>query len=121
MKVKYIDLLRCVTPMKKLCEKEDIRFKTALAISKNVSAIDSAIEKYLEMKSSLNEKYLITENDTQIIKNGSEESYLKELTELNSAETDVQVEKLDPDDLAGITFPPKYIESIMFMLDIKKE
>lgn len=118
MTVKNIDLLKCVTPMKILCEKENIGFLTSLSISKNVREIDNALEKYLSQKQSLNDTYLITGNNTQTIKSGFEEEYLSKVTELNEREITLPIETIDASELSAITFPPKYVEGIYFMLDI---
>ena len=118
MTVKNIDLLKCVTPMKLLCEKDNIGFLTSLAISKNVREIDKALEKYLSEKDALNSKYIINGNNTQTVKSGCEEVYLRELTELNDKEITISIEIVDVNELSAITFPPKYIEGIYFMLDV---
>ncbi|MBQ4116686.1 MAG: hypothetical protein IJD37_04855 [Clostridia bacterium] len=118
MIVKNIDLLKCVTPMKALCEKENIGFLTSLSISKNVREIDKALENYLTQKQALNDKYLINGNNTQTIKSGYEEEYLREFTELNDREINISIETIDASELSAITFPPKYIEGIAFMLDM---
>jgi hypothetical protein len=118
MTVKNIDLLKCVTPMKMLCEKDNIGFLTALSISKNVREIDKALENYLSQKEALNEKYLVNGNNTQTIKVGCEEDYLREITELNDREISIPIETIDANELSAITFPPKYIEGIAFMLDM---
>ncbi len=118
MIVKNIDLLKCVTPMKALCEKDNIGFITSLSISKNVHEIDKALENYLSQKQALNEKYLVNGNNTQTIKSGCEEDYLRELTELNDREISIPIETIDISELSAITFPPRYIEGIAFMLDM---
>ena len=118
MTVKNIDLLKCVTPMKILCEKDSIGFLTSLSISKNVREIDKALEIYLSEKEALNKKYLINGNNTRTIKSGCEEEYLHELTELNDREINISIETIDTNELSSITIPPKFIEGISFMLDI---
>ncbi len=118
MTVKNIDLLKCVTPMKVLCEKDNIGFLTSLSISKNVHEIDKALENYLKHKQALNEKYLVNGNNTQTIKSGCEEEYLREITELNDREISISIETIDANELSAITFPPKYVEGISFMLDM---
>ena len=118
MTVKNIDLLKCVTPMKLLCEKDNVGFLTALAISKNVREIDKALENYLSQKQLLNDKYLITGSGTQTIKSGLEEEYFHKVTELNDREITLPIQTIDANELAAITFPPKYVEGIAFMLDM---
>ncbi|MBR5322168.1 MAG: hypothetical protein IKU48_01300 [Clostridia bacterium] len=118
MTVKNIDLLKCVGAMKVLCEKENIGFLTSLSISKNVREIDNALENYLLQKQAVNDKYLVGGSNTQTIKSGCEEDYLREITELNDREVSIPIETIDAKMLANITFPPKFIEGISFMLDV---
>lgn len=121
MTVKNLDLLRCVTPMKLLCEKEGIDFLTAIAISQNAETIDRAIEKYLAKKDTLSEKYILKENGSETVRPGCEEEFLRELTALNENTVELSVKRISPSCLASVTFPPKYVQSIMFMLDIREE
>ncbi|MBQ6702785.1 MAG: hypothetical protein IJN17_07520 [Clostridia bacterium] len=118
MIIKNLDLLRCVSPMKLLCDKENIPFLAAIAISKNVSAIDNAIEAYMKKKDELNQKYLNNEGAAPTVKAGFEEEYLRLITELNNDSVNIPIESIDPDTLSSITFPPKFIQCIDFMLDI---
>ena len=118
MTVKNLDLMRCVTPMKLLCDKDNIPFLAAVSISKNVSAIDNAIEEYLKKKDELNRKYLTNEGATPTVKAGFEEEYLRLITELNNDTVNIPIEAIDINALANITFPPKFIQCIEFMLDI---
>ena len=104
--------------MKLLCEKDGICFASSLAISKNITLIDSAIESYLTKKDELCEKYLVSSANGKTVKNGCEEDYLKELTELNDSEAELDIEKISPAALSNITFSPACVQSISFMLDI---
>lgn len=120
MKLRYIDLLKSVTPMKLICEKDNIPFLTSLLISNNVVTIDNAIENYFSLKSDLDNKYLVKDGTTSnslVIKKGLEEIYLKNLTELNETEIDINITKIPPADLSDICFPPKYVNGILFMLN----
>lgn len=118
MNIKNIDLLRCVSPMRLLSEAEGIPFTTALALSKNISAIDIAIENYLSKKEQLNQKYVESCGDKTTVKPGFEEEYLRALTLLNDERCEVTIEPIDPKSLSGITLKPKYIDSILFMLKL---
>lgn len=118
MNIKNIDLLRCVSPMRILSEAEGIPFITSLALSKNISSIDLAIENYLSKKEQLNKKYIETTGDKNTVKTGCEEEYLRELTLLNDERSEVNIEPIDPKALADITLKPKYIDSISFMLKL---
>ena len=118
MNVKNIDLLRCVAPMRILSEKDGIPFPAALALSKNISSIDGAIENYLAKKEEINNEFLEDGAESKRVKTGFEEEYLKKLTELNDLTVSLEIELMSPAAFADITFKPKYIESIAFMLDI---
>ncbi len=118
MKLRYIDLLKCVPCMKIICEKDNIPFSSALLISKNAACIDKEIEIYFQKKGELDEKYLTHNTEEKlIIKDGLEKDYLKLLTELNEKEVEVNIQKISVDSLSNIFIAPKHIESITFMLD----
>ncbi len=118
MKIRYIDLLKCVPCMKIICEKDTIPFSSALLISKNATCIDREIESYFHQKEALDEKYLTLNTEEKlIIQDGLEKDYLKLLTELNEKEVEVNIKKISADSLSNIFIAPKHIESISFMLD----
>ena len=117
MTLKHTDLLRCVPSMRILCEKDNVPFKTALAISKNVSLIDSAIDSYLKEKDGLSTQYLTSDGKAPTVIPGFEEEYLKALTDLNDKTVDLPISLISPEALSGITLAPKHIQCIAFMLD----
>ena len=102
--------------MKILFEKNEIPFQASLAISHNAKAIDSAIEKYLSEKSSLDQKYMENDPQKRSVDQGKEEEYLKQLTELNDKVSDIPIEYISISHLNNICFPPKFIGAISFML-----
>lgn len=118
MKIKYVDLLRAVLPMKVLCQKDGIPFLTALDITKNKAALEAALNSYASQKNDLDEKYLQIKEGDSVISDGCEEAYLKALTELNGDFADLDLVKIPPSALASITLPPLFIQSLSFMLDI---
>ena len=118
MIIKNIDLIRCIQPMKCLSEKEAIPFQSALIISKNISVLDGAIEKYFSEKNRLASSFSSPNDKTGGISPEKQEEFLKLLTELNDKENDLPITKINSESLSLITFPPKYIDSIAFMLDI---
>lgn len=118
MKLRYIDLLRCVNSMKLLSEKENIPFSDAFIISKNIKMIDASLEQYFKQKSEIDNDYLInTEENNLTIKSGCEETYLKLLTELNEKEIEINIQKISLPSLSNILIAPKHLESITFMLE----
>ena len=110
----------------RLLKQANIPFETSISISKNASSLDKALKKYIDEKKEIDKKYLksdpsspfLNEESKKVI-SGFEEDYLKELTSLNEKESDIYIEKIDPRQLFALTFPPKYIDCISFMLDIR--
>ena len=125
MKLKNKDILKSVNSLKYLYEKDNIPFSAALAISDNVLLIDKFLNKYFAQKEEIDNKHLTRDsdnNDTQNIEKlsiiyGHEEDYLKEITELNEKIIDINIKKISPKELSNISFSPKFVEGISFMLD----
>lgn len=120
MKLRYIDLIKSIKPMKIISENENIPFLTAVKISYNIINIDKEINNYIIQKNDLDNVYLTKDGDNSeslTIKKGLEEIYLKELTELNEKEVEIDIKKIIPTDLSSLRLAPKYIEGITFMLN----
>lgn len=125
MKLKNKDILKSVNSLKYLYEKDNIPFSAALAISDNVLLIDKFLSKYFLQKEEIDNKHLTKgsdNTDTQSTEKssviyGHEEDYLKEITELNEKIIDINIKKISPKELFNISFSPKHIEGISFMLD----
>ena len=116
MNITNLDLIRSAKPLKLLSEKGDIPFSAAFAIAKNIAVIDAAIADYMTKKSELDKAYL-TDGAEPTIKAGMEEDYLRELTELNSTNIDIVIQKIAPKSMANTPFPPKLLLPILFMFE----
>ena len=125
MKLKNKHILKSVNSLKYLYEKDNIPFSAALSISDNVLLIDKSLSKYFAQKEEIDNKHLTKDSDNNDTKSaekptiiyGHEEDYLKEITELNEKIIDINIKKIPPKELFNISFSPKYIEGISFMLD----
>ncbi len=128
MIIKYIDILKSIPALRLISEKDNISFRGAMQISKNIMLLDEALNDYVNQKNKIDEKYLIYDTcGKQCIKDGKpkvkeglEENYMKELISLNNEETEVDIEKIPPSTFYGITFPPKYIQPLLFMLRVER-
>ncbi|MBE6718057.1 MAG: hypothetical protein E7574_02215 [Ruminococcaceae bacterium] len=125
MKLKNKDILKFAASVKYLYEKDNIPFLTSLTISDNVQLLDENLIRYFSSKEEIDKKHLefnsadkdISDSVTPSIKHGHEELYLKEITELNDKDVDINITKVNPEELFAISFTPKHIEGISFMLD----
>ena len=115
MNIDVKTLTRAVEPMRKL-GRMDIPFPAAYAVSKNITAIDSALEYCNERFKALNEKYLAAPNDAHPIYPGAETELNAQLAAIEKETVSIDIEKLPVKSLENINFPPLDVRRIAFML-----
>lgn len=125
MIIKYKDLIKAVPSMRFLCNCDDIPFVCFPAIMGNAAIMEKELENYIACENKLKSKYckkdengvfICKDNRFEVIE-GKEESYLKDITELNEYEVDLPVNIIDACLLKDIKIKPTYAENIKFMLN----
>ncbi len=117
MTLKYKDIIKSVGAMKCLYEKDNIPFQTAVLICNNVNCIDRALENYFSEKKTLETRFPIAPSEEGNSSPENEENYLRFLTELNEKQVEIDIVKIDPCCLSSLSFSPKHIDCISFMLN----
>ena len=125
MKITNQVLLNSIPTLQKL-SKEQLPIKVSYTISKNIKAIEEELKIYEEERRKLIKKYAeldkegkpkVNDNGNYVIKQENQLDFNKEVLELMSIETDINISKINLNVLEGLKVSPLEISSVNFMIE----
>ena len=130
MKLKNQTIVNAVQGIQTLAEKE-LPYATTLKISKNINILEELLKEYNKEYNKLADEYLVKENGrfvesptvpgNYLIKEGKTQEYSEKLSILNNFENDVNLYKIDSNELADIKISAKTLLEINFMINDEQE
>lgn len=123
MKIKNDTILKAEMALKKICE-ADLPVLTAYKISKATRTLNNQLDLIKEQRSKLVTKYGQLQEDGQyFIAIDDKENFGKFVKDFNKVlkiEEDIEITKVNIDDLGDVKMSAQDIESISFMLDFNE-
>ena len=130
MKLKNQTIVNAIQGIQTLAEKE-LHYATTLKISKNINILEELLKEYNKEYNKLAESYLVKENGrfvesptapgNYLVKEGKTQEYSEKLSILNNFENDVNLYKIDSNELADIKISAKTLLEINFMINDEQE
>ncbi len=130
MKLKNQTIVNAIQGIQTLAEKE-LPYATTLKISKNINILEELLKEYNKEYNKLADEYLVKENGRfvesptipgkYLIKEGKTQEYSEKLSILNNFENDVNLYKIDSNELVDIKISAKTLLEINFMINDEQE
>lgn len=131
MKIKNQILLDAVQGIQTLAQKE-LPYKTSLKLSKNINIIENLLKDYNKEYQKLANEYCIKDENGHfiqssddpnyfLIKDDKREEYLEKISILNNFENEINLYKIDPEELEDIKISAMTLLEISFMINEKQE
>lgn len=126
MKLTNRKIIDSMESLQKFADKE-LDIKTSFNIVKNAKKLGEISTIFNQMKTNLLLKYCnkdekgnpITHEGMAEVTGDNKEKYINELNKLLEAETEVEIEKINVEELGGVKVTPGIIEGLEFMLEYK--
>ncbi|MCD2348480.1 DUF1617 family protein [Clostridium guangxiense] len=123
MKITNREILESINTLKVVAQKQ-MPVKVSYAIAKNISKIDAELKIYEKERKKLIDKYAEKDKDNKIISNKEgqikfkdQTAWDKDIEELLSIETDIEIHKFKFDLLNGVQMSPAELQAIDYMIE----
>jgi len=131
MKLTNLELINAIQGIQTFSEKE-LPYKTTLKISKNIGILNNLLKDYNEEYHKLAEQYLIKDENGNfieskekpglfLVKENKTKEYSEKVNILNSFENEIELYKIDSEELADIKISAKTLLAIKFMINDEQE